>query len=253
MTKEQMKKYWYIASLMQPLKALSYLRKRSKLITSDEWNQLKEKSHSKAFTAANVTKADILQFIYDAVLKAKEEGWTVQEFQENLIPMLQQNGWYGSKNKTENKQLSKHHLKIILETNMKTSFSQGQVESKKAIAKYRPYWIYKQLDRKNKNLSHVKFHNKVFRHDDPIWASIYPPSQFGCGCHVRAMSEQEIKDKGLSKETGKEYETHIKNNAKEFQIKVLQDWKPDYSKYNNKIKSQLMKAVNDYKKVNQKN
>jgi len=234
---------WYLASLMKPVKALSYLKKRSKIITSDEWEKLKKQSHSKAFTVANVTKADVLQDIYDSVLKAKSEGWTVKQFQAQLIPALQKKGWYGSKDNTENKQLTKHRLKIILDTNMKTSYSQGQYESKKAISKYRPYWLYTQRDRENKNPAHKKFDGKVFRHDDPIWKKIYPPSQYGCACNVRAISEKELESKNIKVDKGKNYEKVLNDNPKEFQIQTLEEWKPDLSKYGKKLKEHLKDAI----------
>ncbi|MHC8285604.1 phage minor head protein [Pseudomonas sp. XS1P51] len=37
--------------------------------------------------------------------------------------------------------------------------------------------------------SHRALHGQVFRHDDPIWASIFPPSGFNCRRRVIALSE----------------------------------------------------------------
>jgi hypothetical protein len=38
----------------------------------------------------------------------------------------------------------------------------------------------------------------VFRHDDPIWGSFFPPLGYNCRCRVVPVSEARLQRKGLS-------------------------------------------------------
>ena len=45
--------------------------------------------------------------------------------------------------------------------------------------------------------AHAALHNKVFPIDSPAWQFIAPPNGFNCRCTVRALSEYNIRQKGL--------------------------------------------------------
>src|SRR5690625_2148290 len=51
--------------------------------------------------------------------------------------------------------------------------------------------------------SHAALHEKEFPHDDPIWEHIYPPNGFNCRCRVRTLSEDRLKEEGLSADSSK--------------------------------------------------
>nr|WP_237150649.1 MULTISPECIES: phage minor head protein [unclassified Pseudomonas] len=55
-----------------------------------------------------------------------------------------------------------------------------------------PYWRVIAI------LDHSALHGQIFRHDDPIWATIYPPNGFNCRCRVIALSEAAVKRRGLT-------------------------------------------------------
>lgn len=70
----------------------------------------------------------------------------------------------------------------------------------------RPYWQYHQIQRDSKRDDHALLHLKVFRADDPIWDTFYPPNGWGCGCWIRALTEAQVKSRGL---TVSESEGHL--------------------------------------------
>ena len=171
---------------MPPKEAMDFLKQKGKnIITTESWNKIEARAHAHAFTVAGIMNADIVQEVFDYVQMAKKEGWSLRTFQKNvenggLMKRMQEAGWTGK---------SASRLKVIYDTNMKIAAAKGKFEGMKLISDIKPYWVYKQVERNTKRHDHSLFHGKKFRHDDPIWASIFPPSAFGCSCYVVATSE----------------------------------------------------------------
>ncbi|MHC8349232.1 phage head morphogenesis protein [Pseudomonas sp. RT4P38] len=93
---------------------------------------------------------------------------------------------------------SARRLKTIYQTNLQSAYMAGRKASMEATAETHPYWMYIAiLDGKTRS-SHRAMHGQVFRHDDPIWSSIYPPNGFNCRCRVIALSEAAVKRRGLT-------------------------------------------------------
>lgn len=219
---------------LAPERALAWLKERGKnLKLSADWNELDSDAHDKAFTVAKVMSADILQTIFDNVEKAKSEGWTLKQFQDNLLPELKKAGWTGT---------TASRLKVIYDTNMQMAYSQGKYRQQKLIADLYPYWKYTQIERPTKRHDHTLLHGKVFRHDDPIWDLIYPPSGFGCKCSVTP-----IKD-GSNVEDGSNYLEQLKK-SKEFQLTPLKSWKPETNIYVKEIRNQLNHILNGNNRI----
>lgn len=218
---------------MPPEKALKWLKKRGEnLKITIKWDELDAEAHDKAFTIAKVMSADLLQDIYNSVEKAKNEGLSLKQFKKDLVPTLEQKGWGG---------LAPSRLKVIYDTNMQMSYSKGQYEQNMLIAEQYPYWKYVQIERKTKRHDHSKFHNKIFRYDDPIWNSIYPPSGYGCSCMVIPLSEKEVSQQGLSVSSGEKFMKDIDKNSTN--LTPLKAWKPETKDYASGIKMQLEKIL----------
>lgn len=217
-----------IAFKLPPKAALEYLKNKTKYITTEKWNELDTAAHDKAFTVAKVMSADLLQLIHDKVVKAKQTGMTLKDFQKELLPELEKAGWSGTAGR----------LRVIYETNMRVAYAKEKYKAHKLMADRYPYWRYKQIEKKNKRLDHSKFHNKVFRHDDPIWSSIYPPSAFGCKCTIEPLSEAEVKSLGLKIDDGSNYDVPKPD------LQVLSAWEPETNKYVASIRKQLQESIN---------
>jgi uncharacterized protein with gpF-like domain len=46
--------------------------------------------------------------------------------------------------------------------------------------------------------AHAAMNGKIFRFDDPIWQTCWPPNGYNCRCRVRALTEDDIKAKDLA-------------------------------------------------------
>ncbi|MGQ0794536.1 MAG: phage head morphogenesis protein [Deltaproteobacteria bacterium] len=65
----------------------------------------------------------------------------------------------------------------------------------------RPYWQYVAVLDSRTRPAHRAMDGKVFRHDDTIWQTHFPPNGFGCRCRVRALTKQELRQGGLRAES----------------------------------------------------
>lgn len=119
---------------LPPEEAIKYFRAKGYKF-SWNWYDLWQEAHIKAFTVAKAMRQDILKDIRDALDKALSEGTTLQEFKNNLTPLLQQKGWWGRKMMGDEEgavevQLgSPHRLKTIFNVNIQTAYQAGHYKA----------------------------------------------------------------------------------------------------------------------------
>ncbi|MFC0911920.1 phage minor head protein [Pasteurella multocida] len=188
---------------LEPKLAVDYLKAKGYNITWN-WQEQLEEAHARAFTVAKATRAEILETLHQATIQAIEQGISEREFIKNLTPKLQELGWWGKqvvidrKGNAEQVQLgSPRRLRTILRTNKITAYHAGRYASQMENADEQPYWQYVAVRDSRTRASHLALHGKVYRYDDPIWDSFYPPNNWGCRCRVRALSEFKLNKQGL--------------------------------------------------------
>ncbi|MDY0686430.1 phage minor head protein [Pasteurella multocida] len=188
---------------LEPKLAVDYLKAKGYSITWN-WQEQLEEAHARAFTVAKATRAEILETLHQATIQAIEQGIPEREFINNLTPKLQELGWWGkqvivdSKGNAEQVQLgSPRRLRTILRTNKITAYHAGRYASQMENADEQPYWQYVAVRDSRTRASHLALHGKVYRYDDPIWDTLYPPNDWGCRCRVRALSEFKLNKQGL--------------------------------------------------------
>lgn len=217
------------------------------------WQEVWQEAHAKSFAVAKVMRLDILQSIKEYVDKIFTEGYTYQQFQKGLEPILKKLGWWDKVKASDvpgydpasgidpNKivQLgSPSRLKTIYATNANVAYSAGRYKMMAANAANRPYWQYKQLERKRKRIAHTYYADKIFRADDPIWNIIFPPNGWYCGCYVLPLSQAEVESRGLETSSGADFQ--IKDIPPEWQYNPGKEaFKPDLSKYDKSFVNQF--------------
>ncbi|MBF0804937.1 phage head morphogenesis protein, partial [Neisseria sp. 19428wB4_WF04] len=114
---------------MQPEAAVAYLKQKGHQVSWD-WQDMLDDAHATALTVAKTAGMDVADDIYDAVVRAAENGETLTEFSRQLTPVLQGKGWWGRKDvanpDTGDIQTatlgSPHRLKTIYLTNMQSAY-----------------------------------------------------------------------------------------------------------------------------------
>ncbi len=191
-----------MAIALQPLahrEAIEYFRSKgyapqlSRFSYLDMWRE----DHARNFVVAKAVRDDVLDAIRAELDTALAEGWTLAQFQEAMQPTLQKLGWWGKALETdpltgELKQVqlgSLRRLRTIFDTNMRTAHAAGNWARIQRTKKAFPYLQYIQIDRPSKRHDHARYHDQIWRVDDPIWQRIYPPNGYFCGCIVIQRTE----------------------------------------------------------------
>lgn len=192
---------------LPPEKAIEYFRSKGYAITF-RWSDLWREAHAKAFTVAKCAQLDVLKDIRGAVDKALADGQTFREFQKGLEPTLRAKGWWGKSTmidpltgKEKVVQLgSPRRLEVIYRTNISVAESAGRYKELMESVDTRPYWQFVAVMDAKTRPSHAALNGKVFRWDDPIWKKFFPPLDWGCRCHVRALTAEQVRKRGLKVE-----------------------------------------------------
>ena len=192
---------------VEPKVAVDYLKAKGYQITWN-WQEMLDDAHARAFTVAKVTRMDILETIRLATEKAIAEGVSERDYIANLKPRLEALGWWGKTAvyhkdrdgniiETKIQQGSPRRLATILRNNKIAAYNAGRYAEQMANVDEEPYWQYLAVKDSRTRASHLALHEKVYRYDDPIWQTMYPPNDFNCRCRVRALSERRLNKLGL--------------------------------------------------------
>ncbi|MDR9503401.1 phage minor head protein [Brevibacillus agri] len=163
-------------------------------VTSAEFHKLTEEYKSLAFTVSGYTKAQVLKKFHEELLKAIEDGLTMKDFKESMNDFLERRGYTG---------LTNFQADNIFRTNVQTAYQVGHYKQMTSpeVMKLRPYWMYDAVHDSRTRPSHLAMDGRVFRADDPIWNTWYPPNGFRCRCSIVTLSERQVQERGLKVES----------------------------------------------------
>lgn len=187
------------AVTLEPRRAIEYFQSKGYKV-SWNWHEVWQEAHARAFTAAKVARDDILQVLHDGISQALKEGQTEDWFIKHIAPKLKAKGWWGPQQTKDGQVIqrgSARRLRTIYRTNMMTAHSAARWREQEENADDRPYLIYEAVMDQSTRESHAAMNGKVFRFDDPIWDTHYPPNGWGCRCEVNSLSKDDLKDYGL--------------------------------------------------------
>lgn len=196
---------------LKPEAAVKYLENKGYKITTD-WREMLEDAHAKAFTISKMTDVELLKDTKSTLEKALNEGWGSKKTQRELTNMFKSRGFWGKKTiidengKEKTVQLgSPYRVRTIYKQNIQSAYNAGRYLKQLQNVDFAPYFQYICVLDEATRPEHRALHGKVFRYDDGIWASLYPPNGWGCRCTVRSLSERELQRLKVEVETSDKY------------------------------------------------
>jgi len=202
-------------------------------VTPQAFYKIAKEYRALAFTVSGYTKIQVLKKFYDELLRAIEDGTTVREFKEKMNEFLEKKGYEG---------ITNFQADNIFRTNIQTAYNVGHYQQMTSpeVMRLRPYWQYDAVNDRKTRLSHRAMDGKVYRADDPIWDTWYPPNGYRCRCGVRTLSERQVRERGLKIET----EPPVAGEVDGYFVNIL----PDKNFDTNPAKVEFNPDLKDYPK-----
>lgn len=157
-------------------------------MTREQFDTLASWAKTRAFTVANVAKAEILQDIMNAQQRAIEEGLTLADFNASLDAVMDVRGWTGT---------TPWHAETITRTGNQMAYGTGRLEQQREQSDDFPYWLFvATLDDRTTDEC-ATLNGTVFPIDDSEW---YPPIQWNCRSSGEPLTEDEAQEYGIDPE-----------------------------------------------------
>ena len=194
------------AMTLPPARAIAYFQSKG-LAPTMSWKDMQDEAHAVEFAVAGITKLDVLSDIQNSLTRSLTGGMSFRQFQDELEPLLQRKGWLGRGLVADDdgvllgKKLMPYRLDTIFRTNIQSAYAAGRYQQQMRNVADRPYWEYNAVMDNRTRPTHAALNGRVFRWDDPIWQTIYPPNGYNCRCWVRALTEAQMKNHPLGVET----------------------------------------------------
>jgi len=170
--------------------AIEFLRQKVNT-TSTGWTDVWQRANARAFTVAGAATDALVEDFRAEILKALEQGTTLQEFRGAFDEIVRKHGW-------EHTGRPGWRSRVIYETNLSMAYSAGryaqQTEPETLLAF--PYWQYVHSGARHPRKQHLAWNGIVLAATDPFWDWAYPPNGWGCGCRVRPLSETRLRRQG---------------------------------------------------------
>ncbi len=193
--------------LLPPKEAVDYLAARGvKFTESFNWKDVWQEEHAAQFTVSRLTRADLLSAIHEQLMRAVNDGISLKEFFDNLIPRLQQAGWWGTVEQLDPVSgeavattFDASRLKLIYDVNLSQSYAAGlwnRIARNKATL---PFIYYRTMRDEMVRASHRVWDGVALPVDDPFWDTHYPPNGWRCRCTAYGIDEkglQQLQDAG---------------------------------------------------------
>ena len=183
-----------------PAEVLRYFNEKG-LKPSFHWRDVTLDEHAFAFTVAKSAGYDILGDVKKALAEAIERRQDFDVFRKDLEPLLRAKGWWGKARQVDpltgdekTVQLgSVRRLRTIYWANVNTAYAAGEWERIWRTRRVLPYLEYLISVARDKRPEHLAQVGTVLPVEDPYWDYWYPPSDWGCECRVRQLSEVEAR------------------------------------------------------------
>ncbi|HGO5822528.1 TPA: phage minor head protein [Mannheimia haemolytica] len=197
---------------LEPKQAIKFLQQKKLLAGKVFKQELFDSALGRATTISKMTSLEMTRDIYDSMEKARREGKSFNEWKKTLTAEFERKGWVYGHDKAISRGIdgklladpktgehfgTPRRLNTIYRTNMQQAYSAARYQRYMDNVDNRPYWQYSAVGDQRTRPAHQALNGKIYRYDDPFWATFYPPNGFNCRCTVIALGERDLKRKGI--------------------------------------------------------
>lgn len=199
---------------LEPTQAVEFLHQK-KLLSSKVFNKgLYDSALARATTIARLDSLEMTKDIYASLESAVKNGTSFAQWKKDMMAEFERKGWVFAHDKKVSRGIdgklladpktgeyfgTPRRLNTIYRVNTQAAYSAGRYQRLMDNADNRPYWQYSAVGDNRTRPAHMALHGKIYRYDDPFWATFYPPNGFNCRCTVIALAERDLKRKGIDK------------------------------------------------------
>lgn len=209
---------------VKPLAAIEFLRNKI-AVPTESWTDLWQDAHSRAFMVAGANKMELVTDFHTAVLRALENGSTLDQFRKDFDEIVARHGW-------SYKGSREWRSELIYRTNMNAAYSAGKWATIQRLKERSPYIGYFAVMDARTREQHGLWHKLVLPVDHPFWLTHFPPNGWNCRCDARGLSERALKRYGLKVSEDPEilYETHtIRTRDGDVRVEVPRGIDPGFA------------------------
>lgn len=199
---------------MEPKEAIEFLRQKKMLAGKVFTKELHDSALAKATTIARLSSLEMTKDIYQSLETAIREGKGFNQWKKDLLSEFERKGWVFGKDKSVSRGIdgnlladpktgeyfgTPRRLNTIYRVNMQSAYSAARYQRMRDNVDNRPYWQYSAVGDERTRPAHLALSGKIYRYDDPFWVTFYPPNGFNCRCSVIALSDRDLKRRGMDK------------------------------------------------------
>jgi len=167
-----------------PKEALEYWVKKKILVRPNEFKAMTDREKTKAFSIAGIIEKDILASMQELLVKAVDQGWSVDQFVFNLQERnIQYTGTAYAVDKT-GEPIAAYHAETILRTNFGEIYNIGrwQLYNDPDVDAFVPALQYNAILDSRTRPNHAAMDGKIFAKKDPILSIWRLPAGYNCRC-----------------------------------------------------------------------
>ena len=189
---------------LPPKEAAQWLAARGLLSVSYAWQDVWQDEHGVQFTISRMTRLDLLQAIYDAIVKSVEGDLSRRDWMQDVEQLLTNAGWWGTKDvidpasgEVKSTRFDPARLRLIYDTNTRQAYATGLWERVERSKKSLPYVRYITRRDERVRAAHRAWDNVTLPVDDDFWKTHWPPNGWRCRCRVMSMTQRDY-DQGYT-------------------------------------------------------
>ncbi len=156
-----------------------------------DFKALADEAKVKAFAVSGIAKGDQLNTVFTALQRAIDDGISFDQFKKECGDIFERRGWTGKR---------AWRVDNIFRTNVQTAYNVGRYKQLNEDVDVLPYWMYSAVNDSRTRPEHLAMNGRVWPANHPTWDTWYPPNGYRCRCSVIAVTETQVKNRGLKVE-----------------------------------------------------